>query len=159
MSVDTLEKEIRCILIPMRESWLLLPNAVVAEVLNVPEYKLIDNSEDWLMGELNWREQRVPLVQLDLLLRTPVEQHISKQSKVVILNAISGNTKVPYFAIISQLIPRLIKVSESTLKDIPTPKKAKHVSKWTRVNDYMALIPDLESIERTVYKGYVGVKT
>ncbi len=159
MSTQLIEKEIRCVLIPMRESWILLPNAVVSEVLNVPPYLPVKNTPTWLIGDFNWREQVVPLVQLDTILGVPIEGNgIGAQSKTIILNSISGNVNLPYIAIISQQIPRLIKVSEKNLKNIPNPIKGEYITKWVRVNDNMALLPDLEKLERTVYKTYVGKK-
>ena len=159
MSTSSVKKEIRCILISMRENWILLPNAVIAEVLNVPPYLPIKNTPTWLIGDFNWREQVVPLIQLDTLLGVPVQgTGITDQSKIIILNGISGNAKLPYIAIVSQQIPRLIKISEKNLKNIPNPIKGEYIVRWIRVNDNMTLLPDLEKLERTVYKTYIAKK-
>jgi len=153
MTETVAEKEIRCVLIPLTEFWMLLPNAAVAEVISFTSYKKQDNQIDWMLGTIDWREQKVPLVSFEGLLETPIQQ-ITERTKIVILNTLNGNTRLPYIAIVSQSIPRLIKVSSETLKVMPGASKMKKsaVSEWTRVNDYLSLIPSLDFLEKSVYK-------
>jgi len=153
MTETVAEKEIRCVLIPLTEFWLLLPNAAVAEVISFSPYEKQDNQIDWMLGTIDWREQKVPLVSFEGLLDIPIQQ-VTERTKIVVLNTLNGNTKLPYIALSSQSIPRLIKVSSETLKVMPGASKMKKsaVAEWTRVNDYLSFIPNLDYLEKSVYK-------
>ncbi len=149
--MSVIEKEIRCVLIPQSESWTLLPNAAVAEVISVIPYKKKEEGPPWLLGTIEWREQTVPLILFEGLLEIPLNR-IPERAKIVVLNTVNGNTNLPYIAIVSQAIPRLAKISVGNLKKVPAAPKRVAILDWVQVNNYITFIPDLDYLERSVYK-------
>jgi chemosensory pili system protein ChpC len=62
MSDEPLPREIRCVLVPVSNLRLLLPNATVAEVITYSKPEPVADAPEWLLGRIAWRGWRVPLV-------------------------------------------------------------------------------------------------
>lgn len=148
MSEQPLPREIRCVLVPAGDLRLLLPNATVAEVITLPAPERVDGAPDWLLGRIAWRGWRVPLVSFTRLAGAG-EGDPDLAVRVAVLKALGGNPELPFIAVLTQGFPRLTTLNSELI--IPThdgtalpPGVRAHVL----VRDDMAVIPDLEMIER-----------
>lgn len=139
--------DIRGVLIQIGGGRLLLPNATIAEVLSYAEPEPVEASADWLLGRFRWRGWQLPLIAFSRLAGIGEEQP-GLGSKVIVLKALGGDRRIPYFAIITQGFPRLVTVSRSALEveadggELPVAIQAR-----VRLNDEPALLPDLLRIE------------
>ncbi|HEY0661115.1 MAG TPA: chemotaxis protein CheW [Lysobacter sp.] len=144
------QQDIRGVLIAIGGGRLLLPNATIAEVLSFAPPEPIADAPDWLLGRLRWRGWQLPLIAFARLAGIAEEQG-GLGSKVVVLKAMGGNPKAPYFALLTQGFPRLVTVSQQTLlidedqSDLPQGVHAR-----VRLNEDNAFVPDLEAIESLV---------
>ena len=70
-------------------------------------------------------------------------------SKVVVLKALGGDPKAPYFAMLTQGFPRLVTVARDTVVTDTSSDEALPEGVQARVllNEDEALLPDLEHIE------------
>lgn len=142
--------DIRGVLIQVAGARLLLPNATIAEVLSFADPDPVDNAPDWLLGRIRWRGWQLPLIAFSRLSGI-AEEKGGLGSKVIVLKALGGDAKAPFFALLTQGFPRLVTVSRSALAmqedDAPLPAGVR-----TRVllNDDEALLPDLEQIESLI---------
>ncbi|HEY9030195.1 MAG TPA: chemotaxis protein CheW [Kangiella sp.] len=141
-------KDVYSFLIPMIENSLLLPNATVAEIvpfMNVDLAKNAESSDDWQIGQIIWRNIKIPVVSLERI-QGKKELGELRRSRIAIVYTLNGNQEVPYVAIMVQGIPRLVPVDEDNGKmleeDLPTGVKA-----WVDLGGRKALIPDLDLIE------------
>ena len=144
---DPLPREIRCVLVPVGNLRLLLPNATIAEVVTQSKPEPVANAPDWLLGRIAWRGWRVPLVSFTKLTGTE-EGDAELSVRVAVLKALGGNPKLPFIAVLTQGFPRLTTLNAELI--IPThdgsvlpPGVRAHVL----VRDDVAMIPDLEWIE------------
>jgi chemosensory pili system protein ChpC len=144
---DPLPREIRCVLVPVGNLRLLLPNATIAEVVTQSKPESVDDAPDWLLGRIAWRGWRVPLVSFTKLAGTE-EGDAELSVRVAVLKALGGNPKLPFIAVLTQGFPRLTTLNAELI--IPThdgsvlpPGVRAHVL----VRDDVAMIPDLEWIE------------
>jgi chemosensory pili system protein ChpC len=144
---DPLPREIRCVLVPVGNLRLLLPNATIAEVITQSKPEPVANAPDWLLGRIAWRGWRVPLVSFTKLASTE-EGDAELSVRVAVLKALGGNPKLPFIAVLTQGFPRLTTLNAELI--IPThdgsalpPGVRAHVL----VRDDVAMIPDLEWIE------------
>ena len=103
-----------------------------------------------MLGRIRWHGWQVPLVAFSQL------AGISRDtpglgSKVVVLKALGGNPRAPYFAILTQGFPRLVTVADSGIaldddqEALPDAVQARVVH-----NDDIALLPDLYSLESRI---------
>ena len=55
-------QDMRGVLVPVGKHHLLLPNAAVAEVLGFEEPAPENDAPDWLLGRIDWRGWRIPVI-------------------------------------------------------------------------------------------------
>lgn len=144
---DPLPREIRCVLVPVGNLRLLLPNATIAEVITQSKPEPMADAPDWLLGRIAWRGWRVPLVSFTTLAGTE-EGDAELSVRVAVLKALGGNPRLPFIAVLTQGFPRLTTLNAELI--IPThdgsalpPGVRAHVL----VRDDVAMIPDLEWLE------------
>ncbi|MBQ4854517.1 chemotaxis protein CheW [Rhodanobacter sp. B2A1Ga4] len=147
---DPLPREIRCVLVPVGNLRLLLPNATIAEVVTQSAPEPVAGAPAWLLGRIAWRGWRVPLVSFTALAGTE-EGDAELSVRVAVLKALGGNPKLPFIAVLTQGFPRLTTLNAELIipthdgKPLPPGVRA-HVL----VRDDVAMIPDLEWIETTL---------
>jgi chemosensory pili system protein ChpC len=147
MSEQLLPREIRCVLVPVGQLRLLLPNATVAEVITLPTPEPVEGAPDWLLGRIAWRGWRVPLVSFTKLAGAP-EGDAELAVRVAVLKALGNNPKLPFIAVVTQGFPRLTTLNAELI--IPTHDGAPlpaGVKAQVLVRDDIAVIPDLEGLE------------
>lgn len=145
-------QDIRGVLIRAGATQLLLPNATISEVLSYSPPEAVTNAPDWLLGRMRWRGWRLPLVAFPVLSQQGDEQ-AELASKVVVLKTLGGDARLPFFALLTEGFPRLVTISEANLLDesdgdgdaLPFAVRAR-----VRLNDDIALIPDIDVIEQSV---------
>lgn len=150
MNVEATQ-EIRGVLIQVAGARLLLPNATISEVLSYAPPEAVAGAPDWLLGRIRWRGWQLPLVSFSRLSGEAAE-HGGLGSKVIVLKALGGDPRAPYFALLTQGFPRLVTVSRERLLadadatvDLPEAVLAR-----VTLNDDAAWIPDLARIETEI---------
>lgn len=144
---DELPREIRCVLVPTGDVRMLLPNAIVAEVISQPAHEAVAGAPDWLLGRIAWRGWQVPVVSFPRLAHVG-EGDPELTVRVAVLKALGDDPKLPFIAILTQGLPRLttlnaeLVIPTSDGKPLPPGVKARVL-----VRDDVAVIPDLEAIE------------
>ena len=139
--------DIRGVLIQISGARLLLPNATIAEVLSYADPEPVPNAPEWLLGRMRWRGWQLPLIAFARLSGIAAEKG-GLGSKVIVLKALGGDPKFPYFAVLTQGFPRLVTVSsdsvaeDDTVGELPTGVQARVL-----LNEDPALLPDLAQIE------------
>ncbi|GAB2788778.1 MULTISPECIES: chemotaxis protein CheW [Dyella] len=148
MSDLPLPREIRCVLVPVGNLRLLLPNATVAEVITMPAApEPVESAPEWLLGRIAWRGWRVPLVSFNKLAGAG-EGDSEQAVRVAVLKALGGHNDLPFIAVVTQGFPRLTTLNAELI--IPTHDGAPlppGVRAQVLVRDDIAVIPDLEGIE------------
>lgn len=139
---------IRGVLIQIAGARLLLPNAAIAEVLSYAPPDPIADAPDWLLGRIRWRGWALPLIAFSRFSGIAEEQG-GLGSKVIVLKALGGDTKHPYFAVLTQGFPRLVTVTDPALArlDESGDELPEGVLSRVRLNEDDALVPDLEGLE------------
>ena len=146
------QRDIRGVLITVNQGRLLLPNASVAEVITFSDPEPVENAPAWMLGQIRWRGWRLPLLSFSRFAGWSNEEG-QIGAKVVVLKALGGNPKLPYFAVLSQGFPRLVTVSRSALAESPTPNELPvGIHSMVMLNDDAAAVPDLMGLEALIDK-------
>ena len=142
---------IRGVLIQVADARLLLPNATIAEVLSYAAPEPLEAAPDWLLGRIRWRGWQLPLVSFARFAGIAEEQG-GLGSKVIVLKALGGNPKRPYFALLTQGFPRLVTVTEQTLATQEEGDgRPAGVLARVRLNENDAMVPDLAALEQRLH--------
>ena len=142
---------IRGVLIQVAETRLLLPNATIAEVLSYAPPEPVENAPAWLLGRIRWRGWQLPLLSFSRFAGLADEQG-GLGSKVIVLKALGGNPKRPYFALLTQGFPRLVTVTEATLATLDDEGELPQgVLARVGLGENDAVVPDLAALEQQLH--------
>ncbi len=144
-----MSNEIRAVLIPIEEDRkLLLPNAMVAEVLGMRSIESTDQDVDWMLGTVSWRGWEIPLIDFAVLTGSAAETDINTSYNLAVLKSINHPEDMPYFAVLSRGIPKLQLVSRGDMQ-LHEQKKINHnaIASLVSIQDEMADIPNMNYLE------------
>jgi chemosensory pili system protein ChpC len=145
--MSSLQNDIRGVLVAVGGGRLLLPNANVAEVISYSEPERLEGAPEWLLGAARWRGWRLPILSFPQLVGWPAEG-AKLGAKVVVLKALGGNARLPYFAVVSMGFPRLVSVSRERLTVVEDIREQPlGVQARVQLGEDVAVIPDLMTLE------------
>ena len=144
------DKEIRTILAPLAHGNVLLPNSVIAEILNFTSPEPFKQGPAWLLGEIAWRGWQVPVINFERLLNERSGASITSKTRILIVKTLGESTQVNYIGLVIQGLPRLKKVSAEALIERQTEELADGVFSLVSVDDIQAFIPELGDLTRIV---------
>lgn len=138
---------VHSLLLPLNADIVLLPNAAVAEVIPFSQPLAIEDAPDWLLGYINWRERRVPLIMYESASDGNAGS-IHKGCRVAVLNTLNGNNDLPYIAIVMQSLPSLQIVRANTIQYADRPAMPRQsVKAYVNLNGVAAIVPDIDDLE------------
>lgn len=139
---------VRSLFIPIRGGNLLLPGAVVAEIVPLTDpVPPAEDAPDWLMGMFQWREQQIPLVSFEALTGGEVPRP-TRTTRVAVLKALSNNPQLPYFGLVTQQIPRLLTVFDGGLQPTEGEDHGPAAAAQVLASGEPVTIPQMDYIEQ-----------
>ncbi|WP_456406948.1 chemotaxis protein CheW [Thiolapillus sp.] len=140
-------EELQGLLIPQRQTPLLLPSAAVIEILGYREIAEDASDAGWLLGSFSWRNLVLPLVSMERVLGVEREGKRGRK-RIIVVHVFSDKLKVPFIGIEATGMPRMVNLNEDTLEIVagdPWPQDWPICDK-VKVQDVEALIPDLDRL-------------
>lgn len=152
MSGDlTLEAEngddIPCLMVPLLGATLLLPTVTVAEMAPMQPVQSVPNSPQWLLGKYEWRNAYVPVIVFEAInggRLTP----LNPQGRMAVLNNTGVDSRVPFIAVPTQGIPRVVRVSEQDIVENTQAAETPFVQMAVRVGNENLVIPNVSALEQ-----------
>ena len=144
------DKEIRTILAPLTDGYVMLPNSAVGEILTFTSPEPFKQGPPWLLGEIAWRGWQVPVINYERMLRDNGGTTITSKTRVLIIKTLGESTQVNYIGLVIQGLPRLKKVSARTLVEKQIDDLPDTVFSIVTIGDLQAVIPELGDLTRTV---------
>ena len=144
-----MSNEIRAVLIPIEaDRKLLLPNAMVAEVLGMRSIDQLDSDVDWVLGTVSWRGWDIPLIDFAVLTGADTSDDVNSTYNLAVLKSINHPEEMPYFAVLSRGIPKLQLVSRGDMQ-LHEEKSINHnaIASLVSIHDEMADIPNMNYLE------------
>ena len=137
------DASVRCLILPLTEGAMLLPNTAVAEVTAEFRMEAVPAAPQWLCGRAGWRGRHVPVVALEPLLGGAPPSAVQR---VAVLNTLNGDPELPFLAVAISGIPRLMQVAEGSLGPC---REGTHAGLLCRVvlPGGEAVIPDIDTLE------------
>lgn len=146
-----LPEQIPALLIPMIGRPLILPNVAVAEIVPWRRPARRDaNQPKWLLGQLEWRGLQLPLISLELM-HSPNLEEAQQGNRIAVLNGVGG-TRLPFYALSIQGIPRLVRVYPDEISGEEAVTDKPGVQYQIAVSGERTIVPDLNHIEAELEK-------
>jgi len=142
---------VRSTIIPLHGLELLVPNAVIAEVVEYKAPQAIEgNLPRWLLGAMAWRGLTLPLVSLEFLLGKKQIPSTTRGRIVVLYGLGPARKQLPYFGMVSRDLPRLVHVGNVNIEPdeggISSPLLATNVV----IDGSRASIPDFDKMTASI---------
>jgi chemosensory pili system protein ChpC len=145
-----IDGELRTILAPMNEVYVMLPNSAVGEILNFNSPQPFKQGPAWLLGEIAWHGWQVPVINYERLIRDTGITTITSKSRILIVKTLGESTQVNYIGLLIQGLPKLKKVSESTLQESQAEDLSETIFSRVTIDGLQAVIPELGNLTRIV---------
>jgi len=150
------EGAVRALVVPLAGINLLVPNTVVAEVIPYGEPAPLPEAVPWMAGMVQWRGLKVPLFAFEVFVGLASEPPAGA-NRLVIINTLRGNERLPFIAVASQGIPRALRVSEQAVQQsAPAPEPG--LAYRLAVDEVALAIPELDAIEDALIQGGITVE-
>jgi chemosensory pili system protein ChpC len=137
------------LLVPVQNKSLLVPNVVVAEVVALQDIQTVEGAPSWLVGYCLWRGEQIPVLSFEIA-NSQVHGRDSDNARLAVLNAVSGQARSKFFAVLVQGIPRMVKLTDNEVREDKQTSTgdAEKMAVITQLGK--AVIPDLEYLESLI---------
>ena len=139
-------EEIPCLMVPLAGRTLLMPTVTIAEMVSYSAPQAVDQAPDWLLGMVEWRNLQVPVLSFEVL-NGEANPGTAIRSRLAVLNNTGVSDELPFIAVPTQAIPKLVRVSGQDITESEEPNQPfDHMR--VEVDDEILVIPDISSLEQ-----------
>ena len=140
------DDRVRCLTLNFFSYKMLIPNASVAEVIELINIEPMLGAPEWFGGMMKWREQDVPVVVFEKVMNIDASKP-QKYRRVLILNTPDNKGCSPFIALGCQSIPSLTVIEESRVTATEmTSEQAIHI----KLDGEKYIIPKISFLEEKV---------
>jgi chemosensory pili system protein ChpC len=141
---------IPCMLIPLQQHYLLLPNTVIAEVIPMPRVTRAEDKPSYCIGQYQWNNHQLTLLDLEDLVEDE-KDHNEQANKLCIIYSINPDNKLQAYALPCHGAPQLIHLNETALQLVNDDNKTSDFLHCrTHIGNKIAYIPNLDKLEELV---------
>jgi chemosensory pili system protein ChpC len=133
--------------LPVANRFLLVPNVSVAEIVDYHAPEAPEGAPEWYLGKIEWRGLHIPLISYPAANGESADI-VDSKARIAIINAISDHhEQQPFFAIITQGIPRQVKLDSKSIEETPSETLGQADLMQVKVLGDDAVIPNMEFLE------------
>ena len=148
--MQTHDKIIRSVLLPLTSDTLLLPHSALVEIIPERDIRPVDNSPDWVLGEIEWGNEVLPLLSLEVAIGSE-KSEVVKRSRLIVLAFLSEHSQYNYLAIRATGVPRLVQLKPNSLKLKETRGiSPKFVDFYGILNEQTVIVPNMLELEASI---------
>lgn len=141
-----------CVLIPVADRQLLLPNVSIAEIVDYAQPEPIKDSPEWLAGYLSWRGLQLPVISYDAANGGTAVAPADMRGRIAVLNTIGeDHSRLPFLAMMTQGIPSQTKLEKDQIVKLEQTLGPADLM-MVEVEGHTACIPNLEYLESLAAK-------
>jgi len=146
-------KLIKCVILTLRKENVILPNALIAEIISVKEVEEAADAPEWFLGKMNWRGSEVPLLSYEAAGGEKISK-VNLNTQAVVLYAVGKSGEVsesPYLGLVMSGVPH---VSRFTKEQISVDTEAEYdhpmIAQKVRINGASVSILDVDAMVEMV---------
>lgn len=140
-------------IIPIADEKVVFPNTVVAEIVSHAPVDTVTDAPLWMLGMIAWRGLSIPLLSLEGLLGNPVKVP-DILNRIAIVNAVTPNTSLPYYAFIAHGLPQLARLTANNVSRIDeNGTDNKLIAAHVLINNDVVMLLDLDALEASIREG------
>ncbi len=137
---------IPCMLIPLQQHYLLLPNTTLAEVIPMPDLDKVSDKPQYWVGQCQWHSWQIPVIDLEGLVQDQLS-NTADANKLCVIRGINDSSNINVYGLPCYGVPQLIHLTESALKPIEDADESEYLHSQIQIGNNIAYIPNLDNIE------------
>ncbi len=142
--------DIRCMLIPLHDRRLLLPNAAVVEIIGYRDPTPLSDTPLGIAGRVTWRQRDLPVVDFERLLGAD-DQPPGIRQRIAVCYAPDPQAAWPLLGLLSQGIPRLLRLTRDAIEAASSgPQSGSAIKLRLQVAGESLVVPDLAFLQASV---------
>jgi chemosensory pili system protein ChpC len=150
--MDIVQEKIRSLWVPLRNMNLLLPSVSVAEIGSYRKPARIEGAPEWLLGNVKWRNQEVPVISLEIMCGMSVSSN-PVFSRLMVVNSVHPDSPVSNYAIVTAGLPGLIQFAADTASTCHASEQ-QAIRCVVQIGNEQAVIPDLDYLQTLLEQQY-----
>ena len=154
-TTNSQENSVSALLLRLQQRELLIPKAMVADVLswNNDSFVAAAGSSDtsWRLGKYYWKEDKIPLICFERLIRTATANEELLKRKVVVLKTSQAEYPNRHYAIHCRGFPKPLILSEQSLDFLGAESNQEWISHSIAIGSRVLDIPDFAALEGAVW--------
>lgn len=147
MAKDT--QLIKCVIFTLRKENVIIPEALVAEIVSVKEIETDENNPDWYLGDMKWRDTNIPLLSYEAAAGMEFAR-VNLNTQAIVLYAVGNGEHVsekPYLALVMSGVPHSSTFSRRQFKiDSECEEDHPMVAQKVRINGASVNILDVDAM-------------
>jgi len=148
MAEDT--QLIKCVILTLLKDNVIVPNALVAEIISVKEVAESENAPKWFLGKMNWRGKDVPLLSFEAAAGNEISK-VNLNTQAVVLYAVGkdgDDVESPYLGLVMSGVPHVSHFSREQITTDSEGQENHHpmVAQKVRVNGARVSILDVDAM-------------
>lgn len=144
--VDQLPDQVFCVFVNLSGMTWLVPNTAIVDVLAFDNISFHAGSPDWLLGEIAWQGQTLPVIAAEGLHGGQVPNRTNR-ARLLVVQTLGDVLPSSHYGIVSQGYPQLVNVGERAIKETSDAELAPCVLRDVSIGSTPAVIPDLLTLE------------
>ncbi len=147
MTVDEhRSRDLSALLVPLAEELLVVPSAVVVEIIRRRDLVRPLRAPAWLLGMLHWHATPIPVLCFEALNGGALSD-TGHGGRIVIMSTLGADAAWRNYAILAQGVPHLLLMTAADVHPDPARMPGSAERMKVRVHGQDAAIPDLDAIE------------
>lgn len=144
--------DIRCMLIPLHDGRLLLPNAAVVEIIGYRDPAPLSDTPLGVAGRVTWRQRDLPVIDFERFMGAD-EKPPSVRQRIAVCYAPDALGSWPLLGLLAQGIPRLLRLKRDAIETASSSSHGESAIKLRlQVGGEALVVPDLVFLQASVSK-------
>lgn len=144
---------IKCVILTLRKENVIVPEALVAEIISVKDVEADENKPEWYLGDMKWRGTNVPLLSFEAAGGDEFAK-VNLNTQAVVLYAVGEDGDVnnnPYLALVMSGVPHVSHFSREQFKfDSEVMEDHPMVAQNVRINGARVSLLDVDAMVNMV---------
>ena len=145
--------QLKCVILTLRKENVIVPNALVAEIISVKDVEEASNMPDWYLGNMKWRGADVPLLSFEAAGGEGTSK-VNLNTQAVVLYAVGRDgekSDSPYLGLVMSGVPHVSHFSRDQIKtDTEASDEHPMVAQKVRINGASVSILDVDEMVHMV---------
>lgn len=147
MGADSNQAQVKCLLLPLEDDVVVLPNSLVAEIVAYQKVQSAVDGPDWLIGRVEWRGHDLPLLSFEVACGQPLEP-LGRKVQFVVMNVLNIGVGLNFYALRIHGIPRFEFIDRSKIAAaVQQTRQSELVATRVFINGVSAFIPNIDRFE------------